>query len=99
LYFLDDDNSIHPQLYKLLDIVDDDKIYTFNQENRIKGNNVKLQHVDSAMVIFPLKLCDNERWVLNRYEADGIYIVSVYNKNKNVHVFVDNDLCFYNTIK
>jgi hypothetical protein len=35
LYYLDDDNIIHPDLYNLLDFIDN-TIYTFNQYNRIK---------------------------------------------------------------
>ena len=32
LYFLNDDNLIHKDLYKLLDIIDNGKIYTFDQK-------------------------------------------------------------------
>jgi hypothetical protein len=35
IYYLDDDNIIHPDLYNLLDFIDN-TIYTFNQYNRIK---------------------------------------------------------------
>jgi len=36
LYYLDDDNIIHPDLYNLLDFIDNKTIYTLNQYNRIK---------------------------------------------------------------
>ena len=32
-------------------------MYTFNQYNRIKGNNINVSHIDTAMVIMPYKLC------------------------------------------
>ena len=48
------------------------------------------------MVIIPYKLCKNETWVLDKYNADGYYITECYNKNKNIHIFVDNELCYYN---
>jgi hypothetical protein len=54
MYYLDDDNIIRPNLYKLLDNIDDFTIYTFNQYTRIKGNNI-----DTAMVILPSNLCKN----------------------------------------
>ena len=36
MYYLDDDNIIHPNFYKLLNIIDNNKIYTFNQSNNIR---------------------------------------------------------------
>jgi predicted O-methyltransferase YrrM len=98
IYYLDDDNIFHPDMYKLLNIIDNDKMYTFNQYNRLKGNNINIDKIDTAMVILPYKLCKNEKWILDKYDADGYYIVECYNKNKNIHIFIDNDLCYYNKI-
>jgi predicted O-methyltransferase YrrM len=98
IYYLDDDNLFHPNIYKLLNIIDKDKMYTFNQHNRIKGNDVKVNAIDTAMVIIPYNLCKNVKWILDKYNADGYYIVECYHKNKNVHIFIDNDLCYYNKI-
>ena len=36
LYYLDDDNIIHPDLHNLLNYIDNNTIYSFNQYNRIK---------------------------------------------------------------
>ena len=99
LYYLDDDNIIHPNLYKLLNIIDNNKLYTFNQYNRIKGNNIFVGGIDTAMFIIPYKLCKNITWIFDKYEADGYYILECYNENKNIHIFVDNDLCYYNKIE
>jgi predicted O-methyltransferase YrrM len=98
LYYLDDDNIVHPNMYSLLNIIDNTKIYTFNQFNRIKGNNIGVACIDTAMVIIPYKLCQNVKWILDKYDADGYYISECYQNNKNIHIFVDNDLCYYNKI-
>jgi hypothetical protein len=98
LYYLDDDNILHPDIYKLLNIIDNTKMYTFNQMNRIKGNNIKISKIDSAMFIIPYNLCNNINWKLDIYSADGYYIIDCYEQNKQNHVFVDNDLCYYNKI-
>lgn len=98
IYYLDDDNIFHPDMYKLLNIIDNDKMYTFNQYNRLKGNNIQIGGIDAAMGLIPYKICKNEKWILDKYEADGYYIVECYNKNKNIHIFIDNDLCYYNKI-
>jgi hypothetical protein len=54
---------------------------------------------DTAMIITPYNLCKKEEWMLDKYYADGIFIENIYNANKNIHIFVDNDLCYYNKIK
>ena len=98
LYFLDDDNAIHQDIYKLMNIVDNKMFYTFNQFNRIKGNNIKVGSIDTAMTIIPYELCKKIRWIINRYDADGCFILEVYKANKNKHTYVDNDLCYYNRL-
>ena len=50
LDYLDDDNVIHPNLYKVFDNIDNNKIYTFNQYNRIKGNNINVGYIDTAII-------------------------------------------------
>ena len=99
LYYLDDDNTIHPQLYKLLNIIEADKIYTFNQTSRLKGDTPKLNKIDTAMVLIDNNLCENLSWNKHQYGADGIYIETIYNKNKDKHIFVDDDLCYYNKLE
>jgi predicted O-methyltransferase YrrM len=98
LYYLDDDNIVHPDLYKMLNIIDKNKMYTFNQTNGLCGNNIILDAIDTAMFICGYKLCKNLGWVADRYNADGIYITQCYEQNKKNHVFIDNDLCYYNKI-
>jgi len=98
LYYLDDDNIIHPNIYRLLNIIDNNKIYSFNQYNRIKGDNINVDSIDSAMVIIPYNLCKNVKWILDKYNADGYYIKKCYDENKIIHIYVDNDLCYYNKL-
>ena len=98
LYYLDDDNVVHPDLYRLLNIIDDNKLYTFNQHDRIKGNNIKVGGIDTAMVVLPYNLCRDEKWIANKYEADGYYITGCYNRNKRNHVYINNTLCYYNKL-
>ena len=86
-------------MYKLLNIIDNDKMYTFNQYGRIKGNNIMVNNIDTAMVIIPYKLCKNINWIVDKYNADGYYIVECYTKNKKTHTFVNNDLCYYNKLR
>lgn len=99
LYYLDDDNILHPDMYRLLSILDTGKLYTFNQLNRLKGNVVRVGGIDTAMVIVPYQLCKNIKWIPHLYAADGYYIEQCYDDNKNIHIYVDNDLCYYNKLR
>lgn len=98
LYFLDDDNVIHKDLYKLLNMIDDNKIYTFDQANGMPGNTIQVYHIDTAMFLIDFKICKNIRWVLNEYAADGIYICECYSNNQDKWIYVQNELCTYNAI-
>jgi hypothetical protein len=106
LYFLDDDNIFHPNLVKWLPFIDGKSMYTFDQYNRIKGDNISLYNIDSAMVLIPWAPVSKERWIPDLYNADGHYIVKCFhveNEEKQQvvsqnWVYINNDLCFYNYI-
>jgi hypothetical protein len=99
LYFLDDDNIVHQDLYKLLNIIGDSKFCTFNQK---RGNSIltgdKIQHgyIDTAMFIINFRLCKSLRWNPNLYESDYHYIKDCYDKNKPFWVYVNNEISYYN---
>jgi hypothetical protein len=99
LYFLDDDNVVHPNFHKLLDVVDSGKIYTFNQTGRLKGDRVALNAIDTAMFMVSLDACKGLRWVPDKYNADGLFIIDCAKKNNDRWVYVDNDLSFYNKLQ
>jgi hypothetical protein len=96
LYYLDADNIIHPDLYNLLDFIDNNTIYSFDQYNRIKGNNINVGYIDTAMAIIPFNLYKNIKWKLDVYEADGYHIKECYDNNEDKHLYIDQDLYYYN---
>lgn len=98
LYYLDDDNLINNNLFKLINIIDKNKMITFDQKNRLLGNNISLNNIDTAMILINYNLCSNIRWILDKYNADGYYIVNCYENNKDNYIYVNNDLCYYNKI-
>jgi SAM-dependent methyltransferase len=103
LYFLDDDNLIHPELYKLLDIIEKDKLYTFNQIRYpnlelLKGNEIKETKIDTAMILISYNLCKNIKWNLYEYGADFRYINECYNQNKEKWIYINNVLAYHNII-
>lgn len=102
LYFLDDDNVIDSRLYGLLNIIDDSKMYTFGQTfygTQIRhGKIIALCHIDTAMLLIDFKLCNDLRWIKEKYDADGYYIMACYENSKDNYIFVDNVLSVYNCL-
>jgi hypothetical protein len=98
LYFLDDDNVIHQDLYKLLDILDDGKIYTFDQKDRLKGDKIEQTKIDTAMFLIDFKLCKEIRWAADEYSADFYYINECFSKNRDKWIYANNTLCTYNVL-
>jgi hypothetical protein len=98
LYYLDDDNEMHPDFYKMLTFIHTDKLYSFDQQDRIKGDTIAPGRIDTAMVLVDFSLVKEERWIPDLYEADGFYITNCFYKEQNHYIYINNDLCYYNTI-
>ena len=105
IYYLDDDNILHPDLYSLLDNIENNKIYTFDQKRPkdvfpykeyLQGNNVELFAIDTAMFLVDFKLCKNIRWNPYKYYADGIYIMECYSLNINNWCYINKLMAYYN---
>ena len=95
VYFLDDDNTIHPELYTLLPFIEKGCIYTFNQKRPdnifpyrpvLKGNYISRYHIDTAMFIVDSAIIKNAgvQWQKNAYNADGIFIEDCYRELLNM---------------
>ena len=88
LYFLDDDNIIHPNFYKICKKIKNEKIYTFNQQVKIrsirKGNKIKLGFIDTAMFLVCFDLAKKIKWKMKTYETDFFFIKTCLKKNNNI---------------
>lgn len=107
VYFLDDDNMIHEDLYKLLHNAEDNKIYTFDQKRTkgvfpyvdvLKGDVVEVYRVDSGMVLIDNKLIGSNRWKLDKYNADGHFIKDCFTGNEDKWIYVNSILSNYNCV-
>lgn len=106
IYYLDDDNTINSNLYRLLDIVEKNRIYTFDQDNNVNGDNnnilkgdkIEFQKIDSGMVLMDYNICKNVKWNPEIYAADFQHIKECYDNNKYKHIYVNNILSNYNRL-
>jgi hypothetical protein len=96
VYFLDDDNIIHSDLYKLLNVAKKNFFYTFNQINGYIGNNINIGRIDTAMFLIHYNLIKDIKWKDNIYHADGIFIMDIFNLNPDKWIYANNINCYYN---
>ena len=102
MYCLDDDNIMHEDLYKELMAQPDDvdmvifQQLSHNGKKRMGASDViGVGQNDTANFAVRLKTIKDVRWVLDKYEADGIFALDVSKNAKNI-VRVHKPLCYFN---
>ena len=103
IYFLDDDNIIHPNFYDIIKTLKINHFYTFDQQrNRyvLSGENPKVYYIDMGMFLFDFKLVSNIRFRLDVFNGeDGIYIEECCKTDLKKHIYVPNVYSYYNYLK
>ena len=103
IYFNDDDTIIQPNLWdeiKNEDVVD---FISFKQVEkdgslRLEGLNVSVGTIDSHNFVVSTECMGNTRWVLNRYDADGVFAHECYKKAHN-KMYIPKILSVYKSLK
>jgi hypothetical protein len=106
IYFLDDDNIIHPDFWKIIDKLEHDTIHTFNQyreknnlDNILLGNKIELNCIDTAMYIIHKNMIGDIKWQEDLYEADGKFISDIFLTGKYKQIYFYNSFSYYNYLK
>jgi hypothetical protein len=109
IWFLDDDNTIHEDLPRILDESYSDDVVIFDQLIRRKFvgflkrvrkadiNKVRICSIDMAQCAFRLQALKNIRFREDIYEADGLFIEEL--KAQNQVRVISKTLCYYNWIR
>lgn len=99
IYYLDDDNIIHPGLYGLLDIIDTNRIYTFDISGNTSikdGNHPVANQIDISQFLAHYSLIGENRWIPHLYNSDGHYIELCCYLNTDKWNYVHDILAYYN---
>jgi hypothetical protein len=106
VYFLDDDNIVHPALPPLLvEHVASGNIVVVNQrfaDGRLRlkaGAPVRVGKIDSAQVLVPRQCAAQCRWQRTLYLADGLYFRELYRAFQARFLFLDVDAAYYNYLR
>jgi len=102
IYFNDDDTTIHSDLWENIKNLNNDFI-SFKQawpsgELRLDGKSVTLNNIDSHNFVMDYSLLGNTRWILNRYDADGVFANECWLKSGN-YKYIDKVLSIYNSLR
>jgi hypothetical protein len=103
IYFNDDDTVMHPDLWKNIENETDKDFISFKQANkdgsiRLEGVNISVGYIDSHNFAISVECMEGTRWVLNRYDADGVFAYECYQKAKN-KLYINKVLSVYNTLR
>lgn len=104
LYFLDDDNLVHPSfwshIYPVLTNGTADFI-TFDQQRTstqiFHGPIGRVYNIDTAMFVCRRSLVADARWRLWKYEADGLFAEKMQTRAQH-HVYVPHVCAYYNAL-
>jgi hypothetical protein len=102
VYLQDDDTTMHPELWDNIKDLDNDFI-SFDQlwssgTPRLYGDVVKLNYVDSHNFIVHTSVIGDERFVIDRRDADGVFAENCYNRANNKH-YINKVLSVYNSLQ
>lgn len=107
VYMNDDDTDIHPELWDNIKNLDEDFIsFKQNDKNgnlRLMGDNINIGHIDSHNFIVSINSIGGIKWVINKYDGDGIFANECYQKIKSQNhlkiKYIPKVLSIYNNLR
>lgn len=104
VYFLDDDNAMHPHFWQFLDEADSHEkdLIFFSQvfpdgQIRLRPENIGVGGIDTAMILVRSNAIKDIRWKVDHYTADGMFAEDLAKINQ--YVRLENPLSFYNFLR
>jgi hypothetical protein len=102
VYMNDDDTIIHPELWDNIKDLENDFI-SFpqcfpNGSPRLLGNYIQVGHIDSHNFIVSRELIGEERWIIDKYDADGHFATKIHHQSINP-IFINKTLSVYNSLR
>lgn len=86
VYFNDDDTIMHPNFWNNVKDMNEDFIFFLQDRKngtiRLYSETVELNNIDTHNFLLKYDIIGETRWILNRYDADGIFANECFNKSK-----------------
>jgi glycosyltransferase involved in cell wall biosynthesis len=107
VYFLDDDNVIHPEFWKIAETLDDVHFYMWDQQRNdefanksggiLAGDNPRLRDINTAQFAVPRYMCRPLQE--DAFNAPSLFIADIYTRFKNLQIYVPVVAAFYNFLR
>ena len=107
VYFLDDDNVIHPDFWKIAPLFKEGHFYTFDQQRWdefvatpggiFKGDTPRLQKIDTAQYVVDVRMA--RPWKEDDYKADGLFIEDIFLRFSQEHEYIPVVASYYNFLR
>jgi hypothetical protein len=103
VYFNDDDTVMQPNLWNEIKDLNEEDFISFKQADkngsiRLEGTNISVGYIDSHNFVTSVKCIGDTRWMLSRYDADGVFAHECYKKANNKS-YINKVLSIYNTLR
>lgn len=110
VYFLDDDNILHPDFIKYIQSLMDRMVNEGKQGavwhqdvrqryvRRIAPDRIKMGMIDTAQYLLTTDIIGDLRWIPDEHCADGFFIEELHRKNPDKFLYIDMVLCYCNEI-
>ena len=102
VYFLDDDNIMHPSFWDILPNVSLGHITTFDQlrlefdpPERWPGDRLAINAIDTGMFVIDRSLIGQTQWNPNAGNADGMFIEAVSHLHPNKHIYISEVAAYH----
>jgi hypothetical protein len=108
VYFLNDDNIMHPKFNNAIIIAEqfDDYSIVFHQQLKTgttrlfaHPKNMKETFVEASQWIVPREMVGDLRWEPFNYCADGVFVETLYNFYPERFLFIGEGLSYYNYLR
>jgi hypothetical protein len=105
IYFLDDDNTMHPKFWELVyPVLEEGKkdFVTFDQQRTLHqilpGPRAVVWKIDTGMFVTRQSLINGSRWRIARYDADGYFATEIQAKALH-HLYINQTCAYCNFLK
>jgi hypothetical protein len=107
VYFLDDDNVLHPKLFSTIKEqlkIEKKSVFIFNQffnfqKKRIRHaaiDKIKEGYIDTAQFLINYSIIRYRRWKKEVFNADGSFIREILELHRNEFRILNSTLAYYN---
>ena len=95
VYFLDDDNVMHPNFWDILPDMSSGHIISFDQlrlevepPQRLSGDRLVVDAIDTGMFVMDRALIGQTQWDPSAGNADGMFAEAVSNQHPAKHIYI-----------